>query len=30
MMERAEAYFHVVLFAFVVGMIFYVTAFGAP
>jgi len=30
MMQRAEVYLHLVLLAFVVGTIVYVTAFGAP
>jgi hypothetical protein len=30
MIEKAEVYFHVLLFALVVGMIIYVTVFGAP
>ena len=29
MMEKAEPYFHLLLLAFVLGMIVYVTAFGA-
>ena len=30
MMQRVEAWFHMLLLAFVVGTIIYVTAFGAP
>jgi hypothetical protein len=30
MMQRAEVYLHLLLFAFVVGTIVYVTAFHAP
>jgi hypothetical protein len=30
MMQRAEVYLHLLLLAFVVGTIVYVTAFGAP
>jgi hypothetical protein len=30
MIEKVEPYFHMLLFAFVVGVIVYVTAFGAP